>query len=109
MMKPRTFLRHMKRAGWSAVVVNDDPGSSWEDPDTTTRGDPALGTGILKEADAMAAIESVDWSNVLFEDNDGNTHAVAIILSNGDDWLSDYGCADGDPDGFAKAVDGACS
>ena len=58
--------------------------------------------GIGAQLDAIFA---VDESQIIFEDNRGNQHWVAIMLGNGADCVSDFGVAQYDADKFGKAMD----
>jgi hypothetical protein len=85
----RGMIRRLKEQGWSVVAGNDGDGG-WQP--------------IRLEGEALELVFSVDQSWLRF-DKAGVRHNVMLICGNGCDIISDWGYADGDPDGFNAAMD----
>lgn len=68
------LLDYLAAQDWNVVAVDD--------------GDDSL-IPMHDRTEVMATIFSVDWSQVVFQ-KAGRRHVVALILSNGEDVISDY-------------------
>lgn len=84
----RGLIRHMRRAGWRVVRVDDG-----EDC-------PKVRT----EEQAMAAVFAVDDARLVFGKGD-HKHGVLLIGGNGEDIISDWSYFAGDADGFNAAME----
>lgn len=83
------LIAHMAERGWNIKGVHD-----YEvfEKATDTKS-------------AMEFVFNLDACNLHFIDKDDNEHCVCIVLGNdGWDAISDWFYADGDPDGFDKAM-----
>ncbi len=81
------FLTKLSLEGW--ICTQGDDGGGWE----TNGADEALDL-----------FNSVDESWFRFTKGD-NSHVVYCVMSNGPEWLTDYGFSDPDTDGFEALMD----
>lgn len=85
---PRGMLNALRAGGYNPIYAFD--GEEWEKVSTVS--------------EAVDVIESVDWSNVEVE-KDGWKHTIGIILSNGEDFISDWTIPNGAPTKFDQIMD----
>jgi hypothetical protein len=83
------LIAHLAAAGFEPCAVDD-------------------GGEVIKAHDAKSAMEtifSVDDAWLLMRKAGGKRHAIALVLGNGIDVVSDWNYSEGDADGFNAAMD----
>lgn len=87
------LLRHLHANGWSPVALNDGE----EETKLTAEADPGQA--------ALELIFNLDMAWLRVAKGKAN-HAILLVMGNsGWDLVSDYGYAEGDPDGFEAVME----
>ena len=114
----RAMIRHLKAAGWSVVSVYNGDDTAYPRTEARVMEEVFsvdevslrfIATGALEAHDGERGIGGLVPVERRYENDWGPdnmpVHGVLLILGNGCDVVSDWNYTEGDPDGFAKAMD----